>query len=336
MDEIPDIKGSRAYWRNEKIAFLALSSIKGISFWSLIKIAKSGVGFNNLLRSPDTALVDKLRRDPTLSVEGAEQDILVLVKALWERGIEVARELHGQKVNLLFKDEIGFPEKLRKVPDSPEWLFIQGSPAPLYNFSVAIIGTRKPSEDGLFLARYLVAALANTGVATISGLAAGIDNVAHVESLRYGLKTIAVLGHGIDLEYPKGSGAVRRAIVEQGGCIVTEYLPSQGASAENFVRRNRIQAALCDALVPVEWQIKSGTAHTVNFAYKYGRRIVGLYLPTTFNQRPELQYACDNYQVKSFEAPGECAGLLAAIFRFDGLRNTAASSYGEQPSLLKD
>lgn len=215
-------------------------------------------------------------------------------------------------------------------------MFVQGSPIPLYNFSVAIVGTRKPSDDGLFLAKYLVAALARTGVATISGLASGIDNVAHVESLRYGLKTIAVLGHGINLEYPKGSGAVRDAIVGHGGCIVTEYLPSQAASAENFVRRNRIQAALCDALVPVEWQIKSGTAHTVNFAYKYGRRIVGLYLPATLNQRPELKHAFEYYQVKSFEAPGECAGLISAIFRFDGAKSFGGSGSGDQASLLKD
>lgn len=114
-----------------------------------------------------------------------------------------------------------------------------------------------------------IAGFAGKDVVTVSGLATGIDQIAHIESLRYGIPTVAVLGNGMFVEYPSGSGRLKHQILASGGTIVSEYLPNQSYSSENFVRRNRIQAALCDTLVPVEWMIKSGTAHTVNFAIDY-------------------------------------------------------------------
>ena len=75
--------------------------------------------------------------------------------------------------------------------------------------------------------------------------------------------------------------------------------------AENFVRRNRIQAALCDTLIPVEWNIKSGTAHTVEYAYKYGRKIANVFLPHTTNHRPEIPFSEESRKAVSFEVPTE-------------------------------
>ena len=132
--------------------------------------------------------------------------------------------------------------------------------------SVTIVGTRKPSEDGLFLARYVGACLADWPAATVSGLAAGIDQLAHESSLRAEVPTIAVLGTGILDNYPKDSQVLRDRILGAGGAIVSEYLPRASYSAENFVQRNRLQAALGRVLIPVEWARRSGTAHTVRFA----------------------------------------------------------------------
>ncbi|MDI7637474.1 DNA-processing protein DprA, partial [Cronobacter sakazakii] len=88
-----------------------------------------------------------------------------------------------------------------------------------------------------------------------------------------------------------------------GGTVITEYLPRQSYSAENFVRRNRLQAALCQVLIPVEWKIKSGTAHTVDYAYTYGRKIVNLYLPLTYHVRTELEFSEKNKSAENFEVP---------------------------------
>ncbi|WP_406871956.1 DNA-processing protein DprA [Aminobacter sp. P9b] len=181
-------------------------------------------------------------------------------------------------VRLLFRDDPRFPRALLDLERPPHWLFVQGAMAPLAMPAVAIVGTRKPSEDGLFLARYVGACLSDWPAATVSGLAAGIDQLAHESSLRANVPTIAVLGTGIFDNYPKGSDVARRQILEAGGTIVSEYLPCSSYSAENFVQRNRLQAALGRVVIPVEWARRSGTAHTVRFATALKRPIACLRL----------------------------------------------------------
>ena len=155
----------------------------------------------------------------------------------------------------------------------------------------------------------IISFLAGNNLATVSGLAHGIDQTVHVESLRYGLPTIGVLGTGILSNYPKGSEELRDSIVQAGGAIITEYLPNQSYSAENFVRRNRLQAALGDVLIPCEWAIKSGTAHTVKFAKKYNKKIINAYLPFSLESRPEVEFSVKRYSALAIEIPKNL-GLL--------------------------
>ncbi len=99
-------------------------------------------------------------------------------------------------------------------------------------------------------------------------MASGIDQIIHKNSLRFDIKTIAFIGTGILLNYPSGSEKLRQEIHQKGGAIVSEYLPHDSYSAANFVHRNRLQAGLARVVIPVEWQEKGGTAHTVRFAKK--------------------------------------------------------------------
>ncbi|WP_367863232.1 DNA-processing protein DprA [Pseudomonas guariconensis] len=303
----------RNYWRNEKIAFLALSSIEGMGFWGLHKIASSGLGFNNALRTPNEELAQVICSD--LNAELSTQNLVFAQENLWQKGLELARQLKESGTILIFKDEDGFPLKLRSIKDSPQWIFIQGNPHCLYEYAIAIVGTRNATEDGTLLTKILVSSLSESNIITISGLAAGIDQLAHLESIRYGIKTVAVLGTGIFLDYPKGSEKIRQRIIECGGCVISEYLPHQRSSAETFVRRNRIQAALCDTLVPVEWKIKSGTAHTVGFAKKYNKNIANIFLPKTYHLRPELAFSELEHGALSFEMPISIVSLLGFAFK---------------------
>ncbi len=282
----------REYWRNEKVAFLAMTTLKGVGFWTLHKAAQSGAGFKTGLRSPEGTHIDKILRDNSLTPAQA-----------WERGIELARELTAAGIMLFFKNEKGFPQKLKNIPDAPEWIFIQGKMEPLSSYAVTLVGTRKPSDDGLFLTKYVVATLAPLTCVTVSGLATGIDQTAHLESIRYNIPTVAVLGTGILQNYPKGSEDIRSKIISAGGTVISEYLPNQSYSAENFVRRNRLQAALGNVLIPAEWAIKSGTAHTVKYAYNYQKKIINLYLPHTLLLRPEIEQSKQDYGALSFEVP---------------------------------
>lgn len=298
---------NREFWRDEKIAFLALSSMKGVGFWSLHKFAEAGLSFKEVLRDASNKIFENIKADQ----KGTE--ISAWQEELWRDGLSLARDLQAKDIKLVFQGEERFPPKLKNIPDAPFWIFVQGEYSNLFCKSVAVVGTRKPSADGDFLSKFSLAALAKAKCVTVSGLALGVDQLAHIGSLRFNLKTIAVLGTGMLQNYPRGSELLRSEILAGGGSIVTEYLPQQSYSAENFVRRNRIQAALCDLLIPVEWEIKSGTAHTVKFANRYGKKIVNLYLPGTYGDKPELEFSKDNYGAEALEIPTDTARLVNII-----------------------
>ena len=113
---------------------------------------------------------------------------------------------------------------------------------------------------------------------SISGLAKGIDTIAHEWSLRVGLPTISILGTGILVPYPARNTGLAEIIISEGGLIISEYLPYQGPTAENFVWRNRLQACLSECVIATEWKATSGTAHTVRFANELGRKSISLEL----------------------------------------------------------
>ncbi|WP_197566623.1 DNA-processing protein DprA [Billgrantia diversa] len=299
----------KEHWRNETVAFLAVASIKGVGFWTMHQIAGLGTGFKNLLKDAPYNEIQKVLRVSLPEEDQWEQE----KKSLWSTGQAIARDLAHQGIMLLFPEQETFPEKLKYINAPPRWLFVKGSIANLSSPSTAIVGTRKPSSDGDFLTRYLLSLLAGQGVVTVSGLAAGIDRLVHEESIRYGIPTVAVLGNGFDVDYPKGSIDLRNAIVAQGGTVVSEYLPSQKGSAETFVRRNRLQAGLAETLIPVEWKVKSGTAHTVRFAFQYGKCLINIYLPGTRTEREEIAFSENEYLAISLQVPLESSRILDII-----------------------
>ncbi|MBA5360000.1 DNA-processing protein DprA [Pseudomonas aeruginosa] len=295
----------REYWRNERVAFLALTTLKGVGFWTLHKIADQGIGFKDALKNPEKAGLEK---HYPKSVECDD-----FQETLWAKGIEQARDLSAAGIRVYFRGEPDFPEKLSVISDPPQWVFVQGNASNLNKPAVAVVGTRKPSEDGLFLTRLVLAAISKFNCVSVSGLALGIDQACHSESIRYKVPTIAILGTGILNNYPKGSEQLREQILAKGGTVLSEYLPHQSYSSENFVRRNRLQAALCEVLIPAEWKIKSGTAHTVKYAHKYGKKIINIYLPLTKDDRPEIDFSLKEYGAQAFEAPFEMQGLIQNI-----------------------
>src|SRR3546814_884191 len=171
----------------------------------------------------------------------------------WSSDVCSSDLLETLGIGLLFRGSPGFPSALLDLERPPHWLFVQGSVERLAEPSIAIVGTRKPSGDGFFLSRYVGACLGEWGAPTVSGLAAGIDQLAHENSLRAGVPTIAVLGTGMLEDYPKGSGRLRDHILGTGGTIVSEYLPMASYSAENYVKRNRLQVAIGRLLLHAQW-----------------------------------------------------------------------------------
>ncbi len=162
-----------------------------------------------------------------------------------------------------------YPRQLAKFPDAPPLLFVEGDPDALAEGAVAIVGTRRCTQQGRAIARELGAGIARTGRTVVSGLALGIDAEAHRGALHNG-RTAAVLAHGLAHTAPMRHRRLRREIVEQGGAMVTLWRDEVAPRPWTFPTRNRWIAALSQHVVVVEAPIKSGTLHTARAAWELG------------------------------------------------------------------
>jgi DNA processing protein len=167
----------------------------------------------------------------------------------------------------------GYPPLLAELHDPPERLYLRGQPADtLARPAVAVVGARSCSPYGAQVARELGRALGGAGVVVVSGLARGIDGEAHRGALAGGGLTLAVLGCGIDRDYPRSHAELARRIAES-GLIVSEYPPGVEPAPWRFPARNRIIAALALATVVVEARERSGALITADFALELGRDV---------------------------------------------------------------
>lgn len=209
------------------------------------------------------------------SSEAIAKEISASAEAHIQEGQSELLKLAGNRVSVLPPSKI--PLKLRSIPHPPPWLFVQGDVEALYRSpAVAVVGTRKPSERGRRATQLVVRQLSAYPILVVSGLAEGIDEEAHRTSLQEGVKNVAFLGHGINMYFPAATKTLRQRVVQDGGAVVSEYLPGEHYQKNYFVERNRLQAGLADLIVPVEAQARGGTAHTVRFAKTYGRPLAGI------------------------------------------------------------
>jgi len=185
------------------------------------------------------------------------------------RILDVVRSLGLTVVTV---DDADYPERLRRVEMPPPLLFVRGSVAALTaKHAVAVVGTRWPTDKGRLIAGWIGSSLARAGAVVVSGLAVGIDGVAHASVVSEGLATVAVLGGGHARLFPKAHERLADAIVAAGGAVVAELPPETPATRGTFPRRNRLVSGLSDATVVVEAGIRSGALITAGWALEQGR-----------------------------------------------------------------
>lgn len=165
-----------------------------------------------------------------------------------------------------------YPAVLREIPQSPPVLFVRGSAGPYFERAVAVVGTRRVTPYGRQATETFCSALAAAGVAIISGLARGVDAIAHRCAIEGGAPTVAVMAGGIDQVYPRENLGLAERILEN-GCLVSEYPPGIPARPDYFPRRNRILSGLATATLVVEAPDGSGALHTANHAFAQGRDV---------------------------------------------------------------
>lgn len=168
-----------------------------------------------------------------------------------------------------------YPKRLRNIYDPPKKLYVLGNFKRLREKSIAIVGSRKATEYGKKVAFQISQELTKENINIVSGLAIGIDTYAHLGaiSIQNQAGTIAVLGSGIDVIYPKENIELARKIIQTGGCIVSEYPLSTKPNKINFPQRNRIISGLSDGVVVVEASEKSGSLITAEFGIEQGKEI---------------------------------------------------------------
>ena len=168
-----------------------------------------------------------------------------------------------------------FPELLREIPQPPKGLRLEGSLPPPGHKLLAIVGTRKFSPYGREVCEELIAGLAGEPVSIVSGLALGIDSIAHKAAIRAGLHTLAIPGSGLDRKviHPRSHASLADEIVRSGGGLMSEYDDLMPAGVWAFPRRNRIMAGMCHATLVIEATKKSGTLITSRLATEYNREV---------------------------------------------------------------
>ncbi len=169
-----------------------------------------------------------------------------------------------------------YPDKLKVIYDSPIVLYIKGNKNILNEKSIAIVGARECTKYGENIARKLAYNLSVNNINVISGLARGIDSFAHKGSIMANGKTIAVVGSGLDMVYPKENEGLFNEIINKKGLVISEYIIGTKPIAKNFPRRNRIISGLSNGVIVVEAKEKSGTLITVDFALEQGKNVYAI------------------------------------------------------------
>lgn len=197
---------------------------------------------------------------------------IVQSKSVLERAEQEIKFIEKNNITPLFFTNENYPHRLKNCYDSPVMLYYQGNTNLNAEKIVSVVGTRTPSAYGKLMTEKLVEELQTLGCLVVSGMAYGIDITAHKAALDFNLPTIGVLAHGLDRLYPAVHYNYAEKMLQQGG-LLTEFISETNPDRENFPRRNRIVAGMCDALVVVESKREGGSLITATIANAYNKDV---------------------------------------------------------------
>jgi DNA processing protein len=200
------------------------------------------------------------------------------------------------KIAPLFITDKNYPQRLLNCYDSPVLLYYRGTADLNTTKIVSIVGTRSNSEYGKSVCEKLIEELTEQNIVVVSGLAFGIDTIAHKAALKNNLQTVGVLAHGLDRIYPPQNKTLAKQMTEQGG-LLTDFISNTNPDKQNFPKRNRIVAGMCDALVVMESGKKGGSLITAELANGYNKDVFAIPGKTT-----DIKSEGCNYLIKQNKA----------------------------------
>lgn len=193
------------------------------------------------------------------------------------------------KITPLFITDKKYPQRLLHCYDSPVLLYYRGNADLNMSKVVSFVGTRNNSDYGKIICEKLIEDLAAQNILVTSGLAFGIDTIAHKAALKNNLPTVGVLAHGLDRMYPPQNKSLAKQMTEQGG-LLTDFISNTNPDKQNFPKRNRIVAGLCDALVVIESGKKGGSLITAELANGYNKDVFAIPGKTTDTRSEGCNY----------------------------------------------
>jgi len=255
----------------EVVATLALSLVPGVGPQRLRLIVATFGSAEAALAAPQAKLqtLDGIGRAAATAIKEARPD----------DGARVLAQLGAMGARAVIRGQPEFPPSLEEIPEPPSVLYVWGDMSLLTKPSVAFVGSRDHTTYGAEAARILASAVAQRAV-IVSGMARGIDAIAHTAALDAGGRSVGVLGNGFGVIYPAANRALYDRMVAH-GCLVTEHPPGERPHAGSFPRRNRLISGLSRAVVVVEADVKSGALVTANEGLDQGRAVLAVPGPIT-------------------------------------------------------
>lgn len=239
------------------------------------------------------------------------------------------------EINKLTLNSTDYPPRLRHIPAKPKVLYHVGAPLNelLKRKALAIVGTRRMSIYGEQVTRKFAKELAEQGVVIISGLALGVDGMAHQAALEAGGLCIAVLPCPLDKIVPASNRQLAQAILDSGGALVSEYPPGEHPVKQYFIARNRIMSGLSDAVLITEAGAKSGARHTADFALDQGRNIMAVPGNITNINSVTVNNLIKTSKASAVTEPQDVLNILGLESHATNARHVKGSNANEQKLL---
>jgi DNA processing protein len=198
--------------------------------------------------------------------------------------VQKEKEIRQKQIQIIHRESELFPQQLRDISDSPICLYVRGK-IEMFDFAkmllFGVVGTRKPTSYGQYIAKQFSSALCGQNICVVSGMAMGVDTLAHKAAVDQGKRTIAVLGCGVDIIYPPINKPLYEQIIETGGLVISEFPPGHTVLPGLFVARNRIISGLSQGILVVEGTKDSGSLITARYAAEQGKEVFAPPVPIT-------------------------------------------------------
>ncbi|MER3463411.1 MAG: DNA-protecting protein DprA [Chitinophagaceae bacterium] len=247
----------------------------------------------------DATAIFKAKQSDLEKIEGIGTVRAKSIKTFEDFHVAEAEQKFIDKYNVktLFLTDKEYPQRLLNCYDSPTLLFYKGTADLNTSKVLGIVGTRSNTEYGKHFTEKLVQDLSSENVLIVSGLAFGIDAIAHKAAVKNALRTVGVVGHGLDKIYPPANASLAKDMVKEGGGILSEFFSGTKPDKHNFPIRNRVVAGMCDGTVVIETNIKGGSMITAKLADAYNRDVFALPGRTT-----DVKSSGCNYLIKNNKA----------------------------------